>query len=305
MNNKIKEFTDYLFNTTELTTHSVILAENRILTGIAKNIREIEQTLMNIFPDIPPRESLQLILQEIKLKVLESISPFLMEYINTKIDFTVLEKIDNTNSMNTKQLFLSFVNKIIQLREVRYKFNSTINIFQYNVLERYIPEIFKRRSFIYNELIRTTRININADEYINYLKCLLLIRPSGYIPIPIGEKKLNIGNLKQNPKLIGRYIEKLKEILKKSLNLNSPKVVDMSIKSNLPESMTKPDEGPARFLYVLCERFQEFIPYKKIERGAETPDKSWFSIARKNAKYYGYDVNIIDELYRIAGENNW
>jgi hypothetical protein len=43
----------------------------------------------------------------------------------------------------------------------------------------------------------------------------------------------------------------------------------------------------------------------KVDRGAESPDKSWFSIAKKNADYYGFDRRMLDELYMIAGDNNW
>jgi hypothetical protein len=42
-----------------------------------------------------------------------------------------------------------------------------------------------------------------------------------------------------------------------------------------------------------------------VDRGADTPDKSWFSIARRNFKFYGYDVKMIDEFYKIAAENGW
>jgi len=42
-----------------------------------------------------------------------------------------------------------------------------------------------------------------------------------------------------------------------------------------------------------------------IDRGAESPDKSWFAVARKNADYYGFDKRMIEDLYRIARDNNW
>ena len=60
-----------------------------------------------------------------------------------------------------------------------------------------------------------------------------------------------------------------------------------------------------RFLYVLNSRYQyyENIPYP--DRGAEGPDKSWFSLACKNASYFGYNQAIVRELETIAGENNW
>jgi hypothetical protein len=52
-------------------------------------------------------------------------------------------------------------------------------------------------------------------------------------------------------------------------------------------------------------RCKHYKPYTKVDRGAETPDKSWFNIARRNYKYYGFDIKMLDEFYKIAAENNW
>ena len=43
----------------------------------------------------------------------------------------------------------------------------------------------------------------------------------------------------------------------------------------------------------------------RVDRGAESPDKSWFSIARRNYKFYGFDIKMLDELYKTAAENGW
>jgi hypothetical protein len=42
-----------------------------------------------------------------------------------------------------------------------------------------------------------------------------------------------------------------------------------------------------------------------VDRGANGPDSSWFSVARRNYKYYGFDIKMLDELYRIAADNGW
>ena len=43
----------------------------------------------------------------------------------------------------------------------------------------------------------------------------------------------------------------------------------------------------------------------KIDRGAETSDKSWFNVARRNYKFYGYDLDMLVELHSISAENGW
>ena len=43
----------------------------------------------------------------------------------------------------------------------------------------------------------------------------------------------------------------------------------------------------------------------KIDRGAAASDQSWFNVARRNYKYYGYDFDLLTELYNISAENGW
>jgi hypothetical protein len=81
--------------------------------------------------------------------------------------------------------------------------------------------------------------------------------------------------------------------------------VHLAVKANMPDTMTAVDEGSSRLLYILTSRFHNYKAMEKVDRGAESPDKSWFAIARKNAKMLGFEKNMLEELYRIAGDNNW
>ena len=42
-----------------------------------------------------------------------------------------------------------------------------------------------------------------------------------------------------------------------------------------------------------------------VDRGADSPDKSWLNVQRRNARWHGLDVRMLDELYTIAAENGW
>ena len=106
------------------------------------------------------------------------------------------------------------------------------------------------------------------------------------------------------PGKTGQYITMLQKELKPLLPDMSCRTMTLAIKSNFNDSMTELDESSSRLLYILSSRFHNYKP-TKVDRGAESPDKSWFAIARKNAKLFGFDKLMIDELYRIAGDNNW
>ena len=60
--------------------------------------------------------------------------------------------------------------------------------------------------------------------------------------------------------------------------------------------------GSRRFSPLGIEIFKANV---KVDRGADTPDKSWFNIARKNSRFFGFDDKMLEELYKIAAENGW
>ena len=64
-------------------------------------------------------------------------------------------------------------------------------------------------------------------------------------------------------------------------------------------------EATSRISSIISAMSKNFKPGQKIDRGADTPDKSWLSVSRRNFRYYGYDIKIIDEFYIIAAENGW
>ena len=310
---KINEFVLYLLNNPNIKSEPILVGENLILNFIIRNLNQIEKTLISpqFFPNADWQAVLKNILLELQNIVINSISPEFESYFN-KISFAVLNKISKSDAIaldylktNLKNFFYS----IIANKDVRYNFNSVLNILRYKVLERYIPKIFERREFIYNELVKVQRFNISADEYIDLLKIILIIKNSGYIKIPITpdapDKKINITEAVKSIKLLETFLRSMIERIKKDIPGFSDEIIKLALKSNLVESYTEINEAIPRFLYIICVRFHNYKPIEKIDRGAETPDKSWFNIARKNAEIYGYNKRIAEELYRIAGENNW
>ena len=64
-------------------------------------------------------------------------------------------------------------------------------------------------------------------------------------------------------------------------------------------------EATARLSAIFSARARNYQPDLKVDRGADSPDKSWLNVARRNYKFYGFDVKMLDELYKIAAENMW
>ncbi|HEY1405561.1 MAG TPA: hypothetical protein VF857_03040 [Spirochaetota bacterium] len=310
---KASTFITNLLNSPNMKNENIFVAETMIHTFIAQNKIQLGQTLRNpqYFPHLDPNDAIKLIISElfshVKTIALEPIDKFL-----DGTDFSVLGKIPDAGQFPGqyhRDMIRSFIQAQFKLRDVRANFSSTYNIFTYGILERYLNEIFQRRDFIYNELVRVQKTYLEVDEYIIYLKVLLLMKGIIYIKVPLNdaepERKYTLAEVAKIPGKIPAYLSMLARELSSSLPNLPERTVHLAVKANLSDTMTSLDEGSSRLLYVLCARFHNYKPMTKIDRGAESPDKSWFSIARKNARVFGFEKNMLEELYRIAGDNNW
>jgi len=312
---KINGFINHLLQNENIKNEPIVIAETFIINFISKNINVLKQNLASpqFFPDTPVDETLRLILSTLREKVIKEIKPELIKHIS-RINFTVLNAISGSEPIGQdflKEKFKQFIDVILTHKEVRFYSNAVINILNYNALEKYITKIFERREFIYNELVKVQKNNLKADQYIDYLKILLLIKNTAYIKFPFSSgadsKNVNLSDIQKihNPKTLDTFFTLVESNIAQSLPGVNKTVLRMALKANCPTEQTKLEEASARFLYALAGRFQEYKHFDKIDRGAETPDKSWFNIAKKNTESHGYNQPLIEELYKIAADNGW
>ena len=310
---RIRDFVDHLLSNPGIKSEPLIIGEGLILNFIVQNMDHLKTTFKtpDFFPDLQWNEVLQLILADLYERIIKIEYPVINEFIQ-KADFHFLSKISGTAPFTNdfhQEKISAFVQSIFRNKDVRYNFNSVVNIFKYEVLEKYITEIFNRRGYLHNELVRVQKIYLEADEYINFLKMLLLIRNSAFMKVSINpeipDNKICLKEVLDQPRTLNKIIDPFTKVVQKELpNLDS-KTIKLAIKSNLGEKHTEKEDASSRFLYIMTSRFKNYRPMKKIDRGAESPDKSWFGIARKTAASQGFDKRMLDDLYLIAGDNNW
>ena len=75
--------------------------------------------------------------------------------------------------------------------------------------------------------------------------------------------------------------------------------------SNVSFEEDKQIDATARIAAIFSLRAKNHKPITRVDRGANTPDRSWFSITRRNFKYYGFDIKMLDEFYKISSESGW
>lgn len=309
---KIRDFVDHLLGLPNIKGEPLLIGEGLILNFIVQNMNQLKATFKTpqFFPHLDWNEVIQVMLSELYGKVSHDILPEFLEFINSA-DLHMLNLLhQGTNFPENflREKLQEFTQTIFKNKDVRYNLSSTLNIFKYNILEKYLAEIFNRREVIYNELVRVQKMNLECDEYLVLLKTMLIIKNAAYLKMPINENSstaLSLTDALKMPGKASKFIEKAAKHLFTMLPVVPEKIIQLALKANLKESLTENEDASSRFLFIFSHRFHNYRPVEKIDRGAESPDKSWFAIARKNADLYGYDKRMLDALYRIAGDNNW
>ena len=85
----------------------------------------------------------------------------------------------------------------------------------------------------------------------------------------------------------------------------APELVRLGLRSALAHPAAQGLEAIPRLTAILALRGRSLAPAMVVDRGADSPDKSWFNITRRNAAWRGLDPRMLDELYSVAAENIW
>ena len=166
------------------------------------------------------------------------------------------------------------------------------------MIDRYMEKIFQRQKYISFELRKVQRLKISQNEIADLLKATMLIRPAIHFFAPQGQSSSAI--------LVSpAFAAKVADEASRTLNLMPEAVVKAGVNSALSFQDNPYMESTARLAAVFSLRCRNLKPGMTVDRGAESSDKSWFSVARKNYKYYGFDLDMLVELHGIAAENGW
>jgi len=101
------------------------------------------------------------------------------------------------------------------------------------------------------------------------------------------------------------FAEKVEDLLLKEIPSLPEELVKSAVRSNLSFEGHKYLQATSRLTSIINSLSRSLKADMMVDRGASSPEKSWFSIARKNYKYFGWDIKMLDELYRFSAENNW
>jgi hypothetical protein len=184
----------------------------------------------------------------------------------------------------------------------RFALEGSLSAARADLIDKYIPQAWERKKYIYVEITRVQRLNLPPEAVADLARFALVMRPAAYLFITPGEqpeKDAGFAPLQES------YVQKILPNVAALLRSVPQSLIGMGLRSTLAFPLVPNVEAISRLSAILALRGRSMAPGLVVDRGADTPDKSWFNVNRKNARWHALDSRMLDELYTIAAENGW
>jgi hypothetical protein len=306
---KMRDFVQKLWTNPAIMNTPIQKKEAQILSFIRENQRNLQEAFHrpDFFPGLDWDSAVRLLITELTETTQQALRPRLDEVIDRAIHPAVRSYFQSHGGFEIEtSRFRDFILDAMRQKQLRDQYMATLDAISYKLYDRYAAAAMTRHKFIYNELVRRDRVSIDATYMAEYLKLASLFRPLFYLKLREGPvENLSLAGVAKDPRTARSVLIGLQELLEREIGRVPEGLLKPGLDSNL-SSLDFPDiSGAARMIQILVMRGVEYNPDLKQDRGAESPDKSWFNINRRTAKNYGYDGKFLEELYLIAGEEGW
>jgi len=304
-NEKANVFIQRLMANSALKNLSLLQREEQILHFLKANAKQLYPTLAS--SSFFPGKGWNYIYSSLYNALIKEINiylfPELKTVIESRIDFAFIHFIEERKheARQVKNEIAEFLKRLLQKPEARQSFIGAYTAVLKNLPEPYIDEVFERKKYIHFELTKVQKLTMDREEVKNFILTSLLLKPSVHLLTAGSGKDETLASGVVN----GQFVDKAYMVLSNQLKSIPKKLLKASLDSNLSFIENKHIETTSRITSIFAARGRSYKPSVKVDRGADSPDKSWFNIARRNYKYYGFDSTMLDEFYKIAAENGW
>ena len=305
-NQKASAFITRLLSNPALKPWTPLQREEQILQFLQANASQLVPTLSSasFFSGMSWNQILSLLVVALMEAVDKDLSSDLAQIVNTTVDFGYVALIGQKPAPQEKirAQILTFVNGLLTKQDARRGFTGAYAALAYGVIDKYLEAIWNRKSYIHFEVTKVQRLRVSRQEVKAIIETTLLLKPTICMITAGGSNPVSdqaTGTIQP------QFAEKVFVAAKKQLSLLPDQVIKSGINSSISFLDNKFIEATARLAAIFAARSRNLQPNVRVDRGADSPDKSWLSIARRNYKFYGFDVKMLDELYSIAAENGW
>jgi hypothetical protein len=303
---KAQAFTARLLQNPAMGEFTPLQKEEQIIQFLNLNAGQLAPTLTHpsFFPGKSWSEIQALLLQAVYRQIDGNFVPQLQQLVNQRIGFSFVQFLrqQRVPPEKIREQLLQILMQLIKRPDGRRALTGPYTALYYELPDKYIDAVYLRRSYVHFELTKVQRLKMSKEEVKDLLRVSLLLKPAVVLTgsSVSGMQKENAAGT-----IPAAYAERAVATLQKQIHSLPDAAIKSAVDANVSFTENRFVEATARMAAIFAGRGKNYRPQVRVDRGADTPDKSWLSIARRNYKFYGFDVKMLDELYSVAAENGW
>jgi hypothetical protein len=297
-------FINHLLSNPALNNLNPLKKEEQILQFLKANAQSLVPTLSSpqFFSGLPWNQILRLLYTALVQETDKVLKPQLEELIRQRISFSFVSQIQphRIPEDQCRQQMWELIQRLLQKTEARKGMLGPVTAIMTDSVGRYLAKSFEDRQYVHFELSKVQRLRLDIEDIKHMVNATLLLRPSIRLFSESGMNE-SAESLLVQPQFAATALESMKTQLK----ILPPELLRGGLYSNVSFEEDKQVDATARLAAIFSSRGKNYKPIARVDRGANTQDRSWFSITRRNYKYYGFDIKMLDEFYKIASESGW
>ena len=301
---KATAFIDRLLMNPALRVNTPLQKEEQILQFLNVNSRQLYPTLSSqaFFPGMTWDKIFRLLLDALYNRVNEKLFPDIERLAgNLDLSFVGLLRQQNISGESLKKDMIDYLKEMLSNDLVRREFSGVYTSLLYRITDKYVEQCFLRKSYVHFELSKVQKLKMGGDEIKNMIKVSMLLKPAVFqFVVSSGRAGDFMNNFKQP-----NFTERVYQAIQKKITGFPDEIIHSAVNSNLSFIDNNRLEATSRISAIINMMCKNLRPEMKQDKGADSAQKSWLSVARRNFRYYGFDIKVIDEFYKIAAENGW
>jgi len=299
-------FINHLLSNPALNNLNPLQKEEQILQFLKTNAQSLVPTLASpqFFSGLSWSQILQLLYTALIQETDRALKPQLEALIRQKISFSFASQIQPhriPEDQCSRQMW-ELTQRLLQKPEARKSLVGPVTAIMNDFVGRYLDKSFEDRQYVHFELTKVQRLRLEIEDIKHMIHATLLLRPGIQL---FTEGRGGTGEGVESVLVQPQFAATALDSIKAQLKIVPPELLRGGLYSNVSFEEDKQIDATARLAAIFSSRGKNYKPIGRVDRGANTPDRSWFSITRRNYKYYGFDIKMLDEFYKIASENGW
>jgi hypothetical protein len=299
-------FVNHLLANPALKDLNPLQKEEQILQFLKTNAQSLLPTLSSaqFFPSTSWNQIMQLLYKALIQDTDRVLMPELEELTRRRISFSFVSQIQphHISEDKCREEMWELMQRLLQKPEARKALTGPVTAITGGFVGRYLGRCFETRQYVHFELTKVQRLRLEIEDITHMVHATLLLRPSIQL-FTVGREAA--AETVESAKVQSQFAASALENIKSQLQILPPVLLQNGLFSNVSFEEDGQIDATARIAAIFSSRARNYKPITRVDRGASTPDRSWFSITRRNFKYYGFDVKMLDEFYKIASENGW